>query len=58
MEKSKLQDKALDISHKIIKEKYGIVENPGIVSEEDLEREGNEFDPKMFESTSSEAGDE
>ena len=50
MEKSKLQDKALDISHKIIKEKYGILEPaPGIVSEDDLDGEWEEVKPEDFE---------
>ncbi len=50
MEKPKLQDKALDISHKIIKEKYGILEpTPGIVSEDDLDGEWEEVKPEDFE---------
>lgn len=50
MKKKNYENEALEISHRIFKEKYGILEpTPGIVSEEDLDDEWQEVTSEDFE---------
>lgn len=47
-ESKNLENDFLEIKHRIIKEKFGIMETDS-VSEEDLDGEWNEFNPEILE---------
>ena len=48
MEKKIIEEEALRIKQNIIKNEFGIVENPGVVSEDDMDGEWEEFIPEDF----------
>jgi hypothetical protein len=44
MEKKSPEDLLIEIEHKIIKDKLGITDNPGIVSEDNMDEDWFELD--------------